>query len=307
MIRRDSGGCRATALRARVITGLLCVLCGGFSLVQAQLLRGQETQATLSKQEAAIVKSLQGLRQLPDETRGRVMKQLALEIRALPSSPHRVELATDLATLSTEGDPGGSATLQAVATTLADCLRQQPQPARQGKPALPYVELATLVRYEHLQVSLASAQFTAAMTQLEAEDARRERANFTLADLQGRKWSLRDLRGKVVLVNFWATWCPPCRKEIPDLQALQAEFENQGLVILGIDDETASKVESFIREHKMTYPVLLDPGDKVHKLYSVEGIPMSFLYDAQGKLVAEAIDMRTREQFLGMLAKAGIH
>ncbi len=72
------------------------------------------------------------------------------------------------------------------------------------------------------------------------------------------------------------------------------------------DDDTSAKVRRFAAEDSIPYPVLLDPTGKVSKLYSVEGIPMSFLYDRQGKLVAEAPDMRTHRQFLAMLAAAGI-
>jgi len=144
------------------------------------------------------------------------------------------------------------------------------------------------------------------MAKLEADDEARQRADFTLTDLKGKRWTLKGLSGKVVLVNFWATWCPPCRKEMPDLEALYQQFETRGLVILAISDEDAGKVTPFIAEHKFSYPVLLDQGRKVNELFRVEGIPKSFLYDRNGKMVAEAIDMRTRGQFLEMLGLAGL-
>ncbi len=114
------------------------------------------------------------------------------------------------------------------------------------------------------------------------------------------------LRGKVVLVNFWATWCPPCRKEMPDLETLYKQFKDQGLVILAISDEDESKVTPFVAEQRVTYPILLDPGRKVNELFQIEGIPKTFVYDRSGKLVAQSIDMRTRRQFLEMLAQAGL-
>jgi len=104
-----------------------------------------------------------------------------------------------------------------------------------------------------------------------------------------------------VLVNFWATWCPPCRKEMPDLETLYGRFGSKGFVVLGISDEEVAKVEPFIRERKVSFPVLLDPGRKVNEMFVVEGIPKSFVYDREGKLVAQSIDMRTQKQFLEML------
>ena len=207
--------------------------------------------------------------------------------------------------MSTEGD-FGQQTLREVATTLAEALREQPAPDENDGPAGAYVELAQLARYEHVPVSLDAAPFVAAMAKLEAEDRRRASADFTLQDLSGRQWKLSSLRGQVVLVNFWATWCPPCRKEMPDLDSLYSRFRKKGLVVLAISDEETSKVTPFLKEHSVAYPILLDTDRAVNKLFSVEGIPRSFVYDRDGKLVATAIDMRTRQQFLAMLAKAGL-
>ena len=110
----------------------------------------------------------------------------------------------------------------------------------------------------------------------------------------------------MVLVNFWATWCPPCRKEMPDLETLYERFQPKGLVVLAISDEESAKVEPFVRERGVKFPVLLDPGRKVNERLIVEGIPKSFVYDREGKLAAQSIDMRTQKQFLEMLKKAGL-
>ena len=291
------------ALRTVLLTAGICV--SAEFLFHAESLCAQRQQIVWSEQEKPIVQQLRGLRQLPDDKRAEVTKELAFEIRQLPASPSKLTLANGLAGLSTEGDFGHD-TLQEVATTLATALREQPPPEKGEQPAEPYIELATLVRYEHVQASLDSPQFAAAMSKLVAADQQRERADFTLTDLEGKPWSLQGLHGKVVLVNFWATWCPPCRKEMPDMETLYREFKDSGLLILAISDEDISKVKPFIAEHHVTYPILLDPGSKVHNLFVVEGIPKSFLYDREGKLVAEAIDMRTRQQFLEMLAQAGL-
>jgi peroxiredoxin len=258
-----------------------------------------------SDQEKPIVDQIHGLRKLVDTVRATTTRNLALQIRQLPVVPNKLKLAGALAGLATEGDFGRD-TLQEVTTTLAAALREQPPAGKDGQPDFLYVELASLVRYEHMQATLDNPQFAAAMAKLEADDAKRQSADFTLTDLQGKAWHLQDLRGKVVLVNFWATWCPPCRKEMPDLDALYNKFKDQGFVVLAISDEESAKVAPFITEHKISYPVLLDPGRKVNDAFIVEGIPKSFVYDRSGKMVAQSIDMRTRNQFMGMLAQAGL-
>jgi peroxiredoxin len=288
-----------------VLTVMLGVSVAGLVLSPLPALRAQAQQVVWTGQEKPIADQIRGLRALPDDVRARTTKQLAMEIRQLPVTPNKLRLANDLANLSTEGDFGRD-TLQEVATTLAAALREQPVQAAQGQPPRPYVELAQLVRYEHMQASLDDPQFAAAVSKIEADEERRQQADFTLTELRGKKWTLKELRGKVVLVNFWATWCPPCRKEMPDLETLYKQFKDQGLVILAISDENAGKVRPFIAEQKVTYPILLDPGRKVNELFRIEGIPKTFVYDRSGKLVAQSIDMRTRKQFLEMLALAGL-
>jgi peroxiredoxin len=258
-----------------------------------------------SAQEQPIVDQIKGLRKLDDTVRARTTKELALQIRQLPIVPNKLKLAGVLANLSTEGDFGRE-TLQEVTTTLASALREQPPAGKPGQPDDLYMWLASLVRYEHMQAQSDNPQFAEALSKLEAADAARQKVDFTLSDLQGNPWHLRDLKGKVVLVNFWATWCPPCRKEMPDLQALYDRYKDQGFVVVSISDEEAAKVQPFIAEQKITYPVLLDPGRKINDLFQVEGIPKSFVYNREGKLVAQSIDMRTRNQFQAMIAEAGL-
>lgn len=251
------------------------------------------------------MEQLHGLRKLDDNVRAHTTRDLALQIRALPAVPNKLRLAGALANLSTEGDFGRE-NLQEVTTTLAMALRELPPAGKPGKPDEMYMELASLVHYEHMQANSENPQFGAAMAKLEAADAQRQKADFSLTDLQGKIWHLEELRGKVVLVNFWATWCPPCRKEMPDLQALYDKYKDSGFVVLAISDEEAAKVTPFLAERKITYPVLFDPERKVNDAFLVRGIPKSFVYDREGKLVAQSIDMRTRSQFQAMLAQAGL-
>jgi peroxiredoxin len=288
----------ASAVLAGIVVAV--VMMAGFSHLAAQ------TKLVWSADEQPIVDQLRGLRQVPDDVRGGVTRQLALDIRRLPMTSGKLRLAHDLANLSTEGDFGRQ-TLQEVASTLAEALREQPVPDVKGQPADPYMTLAELVRYEQVQVSLDAPQLAAAMAKIEAEEQRRASADITLPDLNGKEWNLHSLRGKVVLVNFWATWCPPCRKEIPDLESLYSRFQKQGFVVLGISDEETGKVAPFVKENNVNYPILLDTGRRINELFGVEGIPKSFVYDRDGKIVTTAIDMRTKQQFLAMLAKAGLN
>jgi len=265
----------------------------------------QQQQIVWTDQEKPILDTIKTLRKLPNEERAHTTKNLATQVRQLPKGMNKVRLAYSLANLSTEGDFGHD-TLQEVATTLADALRENPLSATPKGPPPPYIELAQLVRYEHVHATLDDPQLARAFERLDADDLKHQQAEFTLADLQGKTWSLKELRGKVVLVNFWATWCPPCRSEMPDLDALYQQFKDQGFVVLAISDEDVAKVQPYIEQYHYTYPILLDPGRKVHQAYNIEGIPKSFVYDREGKLVAQSIDMRTRRQFLEMLGQAGL-
>jgi peroxiredoxin len=288
----------------RTRTAIAWVGLAGICLFALPVSRAQK-KIVWSDQEKPILQQVRTLRSLPDDVRANTTKQLALQIRELPASANKLVLAVGLASLSTEGGFGRD-TLQEVTTTLAEALRQHPVPEEHGRPAMEYIELAQLVRYEHMQASSDSPEYAAAMAKLEADDQRRQQAEFTLTDIQGKSWTLSGLRGKVVVVNFWATWCPPCRKEMPDLESLYGRFKDQGLVVLAISDEDASKVKPFISERNFTYPILLDPGRKVNALYGVEGIPRTFVYDREGKLAAQSIDMRTQKQFVEMLGEAGL-
>ncbi|HEY3972428.1 MAG TPA: TlpA disulfide reductase family protein [Candidatus Sulfotelmatobacter sp.] len=293
----------APCLTVRRGRGLACSLLATLIFLSSFFFAQEKT--VWSDREKPIVEQLRGLRKLDDTVRARTTKELALQIRQLPAVPNKLRLAGGLANLSTEGDFGRE-TLQEVTTTLASALREQPAPSKPGEPNDLYIELASLVRYEHMQATLDNPQFSAAMSKLQANDAKRQSADFTLTDLQGTVWHLKDMEGKVVLVNFWATWCPPCRKEMPDLDALYKKFKDQGFVVLAISDEESAKVTPFLGEHKVSYPIMLDPGRKVNEAFIVEGIPKSFVYDRSGKMVAQSIDMRTQKQFLEMLAQAGL-
>jgi peroxiredoxin len=168
------------------------------------------------------------------------------------------------------------------------------------------MQLALLIRYEHIPVPGSDLALDAADAVLALREQIVAGNDFSLTALDGKTYTLSGLRGKVVLVNFWATWCGPCRKEMPDMEKLYGQYAGKGFVVLGITDEEREKVAPFIEKHGYTFPILLDPGRKVNDAFAVEGIPKSFLFNRKRKLVAESIDMRTERQFREMLKTAGL-
>ena len=108
-------------------------------------------------------------------------------------------------------------------------------------------------------------------------------AEFQLQDLKGQSHQLSQYRGKVVLLNFWATWCKPCTTEMPAMQKAYEQLQDQGLVVLAVNElEDLPKVKAHIEEHGHTFPVLLDPDNHVANLYGVFGLPVSVFIDQHG-------------------------
>ncbi len=114
--------------------------------------------------------------------------------------------------------------------------------------------------------------------------------DFQLENLEGQPISLSDLRGKPVLLNFWATWCPPCRAEMPYLQQLYEEWSDKGLEVLAIDiGESPSKVKEFLQSQGLSLPVLLDAKENVAREYNITGIPTTFFIDKDGTIQVKII------------------
>ncbi len=117
---------------------------------------------------------------------------------------------------------------------------------------------------------------------------------FTLPDINGKKVSLSDFKDKVVLLNFWATWCGPCKAEMPSLNNLSTTFKNEGFVVLAISIDPSDKpVRSFVLEKGITFPVLMDPDKEVYfDLYAIFALPTSFLIDRNGIIVEKIMGDR---------------
>ncbi len=126
--------------------------------------------------------------------------------------------------------------------------------------------------------------------------------DFTFPGLDGKNTSLSDYKGKVVLVNIWATWCPPCVEEMPSMQKLYNEFNGKNFEILAVSIDAAGvdAVAPFMKKHKLSFPALMDPKGTIKSMYRVTGIPESFIIDKQGILVGKIIgprDWATQEIF----------
>ncbi|MDP3540924.1 MAG: TlpA disulfide reductase family protein [Elusimicrobiota bacterium] len=133
-----------------------------------------------------------------------------------------------------------------------------------------------------------------------APEGSRQAPEFSLPDLAGKTVSLASFHGKPVLVNFWATWCDTCKKEMPDLEELSRRADGRYSVIGVSMDENLSAVPPFVKEHKVTFPILYFDR-KVSAAYAVRGLPAAYLIDAEGRIVRRwvgAVDVRTVENEL---------
>jgi cytochrome c biogenesis protein CcmG/thiol:disulfide interchange protein DsbE len=131
--------------------------------------------------------------------------------------------------------------------------------------------------------------------------------DFTLTSLNGPPVQLASLKGQVVLVNFWATWCIPCRAEMPAIQQAYNAYQNKGLTVLAVNlNEPKTDVQNYVNSLGVNFPVLLDPGDAISTLYRVRGYPTSFFIDRHGTVAVENVGMMTDAQLADNLAKVGL-
>jgi thiol-disulfide isomerase/thioredoxin len=129
---------------------------------------------------------------------------------------------------------------------------------------------------------------------------------FSLTSVDGKTVSLESLRGKVVLLNFWATWCMPCRAEMPFVELLHRTFREKGLTVLGIDSEDREVAAAYLTKNGYTLPSLLDPDKKAHDDYGARGIPTTVLIDREGKVVFSAAGNMANAELREQLAQLGI-
>jgi peroxiredoxin len=137
------------------------------------------------------------------------------------------------------------------------------------------------------------AQATAPLADLliVPEVSRHSAPDFVSENLHGGNTGLADYKGKIVLLNFWATWCMPCRAEMPGMETLWQKYKEQGLVIaaVSVDEGSRGRIETFSKLLDLSFPILLDPESEVSDLYKVSNMPTSFLIDRNGKIISRIV------------------
>jgi len=123
------------------------------------------------------------------------------------------------------------------------------------------------------------------------EVARHDAPVFVLEKLEGGDAGLAGYKGKIILLNFWATWCIPCREEMPGMETLWQKYKEQDFVVLAVsvDEGSKSRIETFSKLLDLSFPILLDPNSEVSDLYKVSNMPTSFLIDGNGKIISRIV------------------
>lgn len=145
------------------------------------------------------------------------------------------------------------------------------------------------------------------VSEITAVEARNRKApNFSWTDPSGRRTTFDQFHEQVTVINFWATWCGPCRREIPDLDAIHKELSDKGVKVIGVSvDKGATElddVEAFAANLKISYPIVIDNGDLERLFGNIRAIPTSFIINREGKIVDMLIGQRTKAAFLQKIA-----
>jgi peroxiredoxin len=130
-------------------------------------------------------------------------------------------------------------------------------------------------------------------------DAKAANLDLTLKDVQGKPFALSDYKGRVVVLDFWATWCPPCRKEIPGFIELYKRYRSRGLAVIGVSmDESTSDIKRFAKHFKVNYPILLGAGrDDLERAFGSLPLPTAFVIGRDGRICAKHDGLTPKEQF----------
>jgi thiol-disulfide isomerase/thioredoxin len=169
------------------------------------------------------------------------------------------------------------------------------RPTRHHAPnvnLLHIVGLCLLLPGAMAQAELPAPELSHELTKLEAPIPA---PDFTLKDMDGKQQSLGDYRGKVIMLNFWATWCPPCRREIPSMESIYQDLGEDGFVVLAVNEfEDSDHVFAYTGQLSVfpSFPILFDSNSEVSQLYGVKGLPTTLLINKQGQIVYRAVGGR---------------
>lgn len=126
--------------------------------------------------------------------------------------------------------------------------------------------------------------------------------DFTLLDLEGNEVSLSDFEGQIVVLNFWATWCNPCKMEIPDFIEVNNMFKDEGVQFLGVSSDNVDNLKSFVDEYGIDYPTLIDGSiDSISKYWRISAIPTTYIVDGSGNAVFRQIGLMTKNQLVNAI------
>ncbi|MFN8060621.1 MAG: TlpA disulfide reductase family protein [Vicinamibacterales bacterium] len=160
-----------------------------------------------------------------------------------------------------------------------------------GLAAIPFIPMGSALGTETVEAETAAGA--------SCEGTPQPAKDFTLKDVAGKDVKLSDLKGKVVVLNFWATWCGPCKVEIPAFVELQDKYRGQGVVFLGLSvDDPVEKLKPFVDQYKINYPILLGDGhDDVQEAFGpIYGIPVTILIGRDGKICRRHMGIAAKEQ-----------
>ncbi len=144
--------------------------------------------------------------------------------------------------------------------------------------------------------SNANTQYAATASTSTSSSSKELAPDFVLTDTQGNQTKLSDYRGKVVILDFWATWCPPCRRGIPDLVELQKTYKkNLAVIGISLDTDSKSDVVPFMKQYGINYKVVYGDNEVVQKYGNIQSIPTTFIIDQKGKIITSYIGLQQKE------------
>jgi cytochrome c biogenesis protein CcmG/thiol:disulfide interchange protein DsbE len=179
------------------------------------------------------------------------------------------------------------------------------------KPMKRKIKIITVVSFMVLAIMLVSAcSYFENVRGLYRDEAAAEvtvigdyENDFTLKDLDGQEISISDFSGDIVVLNFWATWCPPCRAEIPDFIEVYSDYRDKGVQFIGVSSEDERTLRGFVNDFGINYPILVDTSN-IGGAWDIRAIPTTFILDRSGKILFKNVGMMTKSQLEAVIEDA---